>query len=353
MIVISATNRVDVLDPALIRPGRFDRQVYVSLPDVKGRHEILKVHARKIKLGPNVDMKRLARGTPIFSGADLAAIINEAALLATMENKEFVEQEDLEEARDKVRWGRAKRSREIDEQERRATAYHEAGHALIQSLEEHTDPVHKISIIPRGPFGGATFSLPEKDRTNLTRNYILATMRVLCGGRIAEERFCGDVNTGATADIRQATELARRMITEWGMNEKLGFIAYDSDDPAMKSMLDLSSTKDYSEQTAQLIDEEVRRLIDEAYRDAEKIVTEHADAVKTIAEALMQYETITGEDAEALIAGKRLDRLGVTDLLDEDNGAGTRVGQARPVSAPEPSPESQPDFGDGPLPQPG
>ena len=353
VIVISATNRVDVLDPALIRPGRFDRQVYVSLPDVKGRYEILKVHARKVKLGPNVDMKRLARGTPMFSGADLAAIINEAALLATMENKEFVEQEDLEEARDKVRWGRAKRSRETDEQEQRATAYHEAGHALIQSIEEHADPVHKISIIPRGPFGGATFSLPEKDRTNLTRNYILATMRVLCGGRIAEERFCGDVNTGATADIRQATELARRMITEWGMNEKLGFIAYDSDDPAMKVMLDLPSSKDYSEQTAQLIDQEVRGLIDEAYHNAEKIIAEHTDTVKTIAEALMQYETITGEDVKTLIAGERLDRPGVADLLDEDNGTGKRVGQARPVSAPESSPEGQPDFGDGPLPQPG
>ncbi len=353
VIVVAATNRADVLDPALIRPGRFDRQVYVSLPDVKGRYEILKVHARKVKLGPDVDMKRLARGTPMFSGADLAAIINESALLATMTNKEFVEQEDLEEARDKVRWGRAKKSREIDEEEQRATAFHEAGHAVVQSLEEHADPVHKISIIPRGPFGGATFSLPEKDRTNLSKNYILATMRVLCAGRISEEQFCGDVNTGASADIRHATELARRMVTEWGMNEKLGFIAYDSDDSTKNSMFDLPSAKEYSDETAHQIDQEVRRLIDEAYADAERIVGENASTVKNVAEALLKYETITGEDVKALIAGETLDRPGVADLLDEENGVGDQVGQARPVSAPEPTPEGTPDFGDGPLPQPG
>lgn len=353
VIVIAATNRVDVLDPALIRPGRFDRQVYVSLPDVKGRYEILKVHARKIKLGPDVDLKRLARGTPMFSGADLAAIINESALLATMQNKEFVEHEDLEESRDKVRWGRAKRSRELDEKEQLATAYHEAGHALVQSLEEHADPVHKICIIPRGQFGGATFSLPEKDRTNLTRNYILATMRTLCAGRIAEERFSGDINTGAAADIRQATELARRMITEWGMNEKLGFIAYDCDDPAQNSMIELPGTKEYSEETAHVIDQEVRLLIDEAYRDAEKIIADHAEIVKLIAEALIKYETITGEDVKTLIDGGTLDRPGVADLLDEENGADDQIGQARPVSAPDSTAEGEPRFGDGPLPQPG
>ncbi|MFH0980017.1 MAG: ATP-dependent zinc metalloprotease FtsH [Planctomycetota bacterium] len=353
VIVIAATNRVDVLDPALIRPGRFDRQVYVALPDVKGRYEILKVHARKIKLGPNVDLKRLARGTPMFSGADLAAIINEAALLATMQNKEFVEQEDLEEGRDKVRWGRAKRSRDIDEKERWAIACHEAGHALVQSLSEHADPVHKISIIPRGPFGGATFSLPEKDRSNLSKNYILAIMRVLCAGRISEEHFCGDVNTGAAADIRQATELARRMITEWGMNEKLGFIAYDGDDAARNPFFDLPGAKEYSEQTAQLIDQEIRRLIDEAYRDAEKIIQENAGTVKRIAAALIKYETITGEDVKALIAGESLDKPAVADLLDEEAQLGRHLGQARPVPAPERTPQGEPGFGGGPLPQPG
>ena len=353
VIVIAATNRVDVLDPALIRPGRFDRQVYVTLPDVKGRYEILRVHARKIKLGPNVDLKRLARGTPMFSGADLAAIINEAALLATMQNKEYVEQDDLEEGRDKVRWGRAKRSRDVDEKERWATAYHEAGHALVQSLEEHADPVHKISIIPRGPYGGATFSLPEKDRTNLSRNYILATMRVLCAGRIAEEHFCHDVNTGAAADIRQATELARRMITEWGMNDKLGFIAYDGEGANHGGFFELPAGKEYSDGTAHLIDQEVRRQIDAAYADAQRILQENLAKVKQIAEALVKYETISGEDVKALIAGASLDKLGVGDLLDDEAQTGGRVGRARPVAAPDPSIEGQPGFGGGPLPQPG
>ena len=352
VIVIAATNRVDVLDPALIRPGRFDRQVFVPLPDVKGRYDILKVHARKIKLGPNADLKRLARGTPMFSGADLAAIINEAALLATMQNKEFVEQDDLEEGRDKVRWGRAKKSRVVDEKERWATAYHEAGHALVQSLEKYSDPVHKISIIPRGPFGGVTFSLPEKDRTNLSEKYIEATMRVLCAGRIAEQMFCDDVNTGASADIRQATDLARRMITEWGMNDKLGFIAYTDSESANAAWLDLPRAKEYSETTAEIIDQEVRRMIDAAYHEAGRILRENADKLKRIAEALIKYETISGEDVNALIRGETLDKPGLSDLLDEEIRQSRSIGQARPVSAPNPTPESG-GFGGGTLPQPG
>ena len=187
VIVIAATNRADVLDPALVRPGRFDRQVYVSLPDLKGRHEILKVHARKVKLCPNVHLRRSARGTPMFSGAELAALVNEAALLATLSNKQYVEQEDLEEARDKIRWGRAKKSAVIDERDRKITAYHEAGHALIQALEKDADPLHKVSIIPRGPAGGATFSLPERDRMVYGKRFLLATMRVMFGGRIGED----------------------------------------------------------------------------------------------------------------------------------------------------------------------
>src|SRR4029078_8334822 len=192
VIVCAATNRVDVLDPALTRPGRFDRQVYVPLPDVKGRMDILKVHARKVKLGPNVDLRRLARATPGFSGADLAAIINEAALGATLAGKEFIEMDDLEEARDKVRWGRARKSRVIDEKENLATAYHETGHAVVQWLTKDADPIHKVTIIPRGNFGGATFSLPEKDRSNVSRKWCIATMKSCFGGRLAEEMFCGD-----------------------------------------------------------------------------------------------------------------------------------------------------------------
>ncbi|MBI5865265.1 MAG: ATP-dependent zinc metalloprotease FtsH [Planctomycetes bacterium] len=219
VIVIAATNRSDVLDPALVRPGRFDRQVFVPLPDVKGRYEILKVHAKKIKLQTPVENKlqRLARATPMFSGADLAAIINESALLATLAGKEWVEMEDLEEARDKIRWGRAKRSRVVDDSERKLTAYHEAGHALVQSLIKEADPVHKVSIIPRGPYGGVTFSLPEKDRMTINRRYVEATLRVLCAGRIAEEMLGHDMNSGAEGDIRQATNLAKRMINRRGV----------------------------------------------------------------------------------------------------------------------------------------
>src|SRR6202041_2837824 len=218
VIVCAATNRVDVLDPALTRPGRFDRQIYVPLPDVKGRMDILKVHSRKVKLGPNVDLLRLARATPGFSGADLAAIINESALGATLAGKEYIEMDDLEEARDKVRWGRARKSRVIDEKEKIATAYHEAGHAVVQFLTKDADPIHKVTIIPRGNYGGATMSLPAKDRNNVSKNWCIATMKTCFGGRIAEEIFCeGDVNTGALGDIRQATGLARRMVRDWGM----------------------------------------------------------------------------------------------------------------------------------------
>ncbi len=268
VIVIAATNRADVLDPALIRPGRFDRQVYVPLPDVKGRLEILKVHAKKIKLGPDVELQRLARGTPMFSGADLAAIINEAALLATMANKDYVEMCDLEESRDKVRWGRAKKSRVIDEKERLATAYHEAGHALLQCILPDADPLHKVSIIPRGPYGGASFTLPEKDRTNYSQKWIYGMLRILCAGRIAEELACGDVNTGASADIRQATDMSRRMVTEWGMSDRVGFVYFGDDSQRHTMWMDLPGGHDYSPQTAQTIDEETSRFIDEAYEDA-------------------------------------------------------------------------------------
>jgi len=349
VIVIAATNRADVLDQALIRPGRFDRQVYVPLPDVQGRYEILKVHARKIKLGPNVDLRRIARGTATFSGADLAALINEAALVATMVEQEFVEQDDLEEARDKVRWGRAKKSRVIDEKERIATAYHEAGHALVQALEKDADPVHKVSIIPRGPLGGATFSLPEKDRHNYSEKFVQAIMRVMCAGRISEQVFCHDVNTGAAADIRQATEVARKMVTEWGMSEKLGFIAYADD--ARAGFWDFPGNRDYSEQTARLIDEEVRGLVDAAYNDAERIIRENKDRIEAIKGALLKYETLTGEEVNALIRGDSLDRATVSDLLDKAERTEPAVGLARPVPADPDKPGPEPDS--GPLPMPG
>ncbi|MHC4272587.1 MAG: ATP-dependent zinc metalloprotease FtsH [Planctomycetota bacterium] len=328
VIVIAATNRADVLDPALTRPGRFDRQVMVPLPDLLGRKQILEVHAHTVKTGPDVDLERLARGTPMFSGADLAAIINEAAILATMANKAHVELADLEEARDKVRFGRARTSHKVEQEERVATAYHEAGHAAIQALLEHTDPVHKVTIIPRGQAMGATFSLPEKDRYGFARRYLLDTLQVMCGGRIAEERKTGDVSSGAAMDISHATQIARHMILEWGMSKRLGFVGYagaDSRDAFMPE-------REYSDETARIIDEEVKRLIDDAYAGAEKIIGEHWQRVETIAEALLKYETLQGEEVERLVRGERLDKPTVAELLEKEAAKTARPAKTRPAS---------------------
>ena len=349
VIVIAATNRADVLDPALVRPGRFDRQVFVSLPDLQGRYEILKVHMRKIKLGPTVDTRRLARGTPMFSGAELAAMVNEAALIATMHNKEFVEQEDLEEARDKVRWGRAKKNAAVDERDRKVTAYHEAGHALVQALEKEADPVHKVSIIPRGPAGGATFSLPERDRMVYTKSFLLATMRVALGGRIAEHVFFQEISSGAASDIKQATEIARRMVRDWGMAENVGFVFYGTDDDKA-GMMDFGG-REYSDKTAESIDAEVKRLLDGSYEHASKTINDNREKLEDIAQALLKYETVSGEEVNALIRGETIQRATVTDLLDEATSA-PQVGVARPVSS-DPQAAAEPDMGDGPLPQPG
>jgi len=253
VIVIAATNRADILDHALTRPGRFDRQIFIPLPDLKGRVEILRVHAKKVKLGPNTTLERLARGTPMFSGADLAAIINEAALAATMANKDNIELADLEEARDKVRWGRAKKSRVIDQKEKEITAYHEAGHTLVQSLLEDADPLHKVSIIPRGPMGGATFALPEKDRTIFTKRYCMALLQVCFGGRIAEELFCDDISSGAQSDIQQATNIAKQMVLTWGMSKEIGPISYGPDLGIKDLVYAMPPEKDYSEKTAEAI----------------------------------------------------------------------------------------------------
>ncbi len=350
VIVCAATNRVDVLDPALIRPGRFDRQVYVPLPDIKGRFEILRVHARKIKLSPDADLQVIARGTPMFSGADLEALINEAALLATLGNKDAVEMEDLEEARDKVRWGRAKKSRVIDEKERLATAYHEAGHALVQLLVEGADPLHKVSIIPRGPYGGATFSLPERDRTNYSLKWLHATMRVCCAGRIAEEIACGDVNTGASADIRQVSEMARKMVTDWGMNERLGFVYYGDEQNGRNPWFELPGGSSVSDVTQQVIDEEVKKLIDRAYADARQVIEANRERLDAIAQALLKYETLTGDEVRALLRGERISRPSLTDLLDAEASAPPK---ARPVRKHADGKGELPDLGPGALPQPG
>jgi cell division protease FtsH len=314
VIVIAATNRADILDNALTRPGRFDRQVIVPLPDLKGRAEILRVHAKKVKIGPNVDLSRLARGTPMFSGADLAAIINEAALAATMSNKDFIEMADLEEARDKVRWGRAKRSRVIDGKEREITAYHEAGHTLVQSLLKDADPLHKVSIIPRGPMGGATFALPEKDRTMFTRRYCTALLQVCFGGRIAEAMFCDDISSGAQSDIEQATRIAKQMVLTWGMSDRLGPISYGPDGTRDMGFY-LQAEREYSETTAQAIDAEIRRIMDLAYAEAKQLFDENQALLEGIATALLKYETLDADDVKLILAGGQLDKPTVGDLL--------------------------------------
>jgi cell division protease FtsH len=315
VIVIAATNRSDILDHALTRPGRFDRQVIVPLPDLRGRVDILKVHAEKVKLGPDTNLERLARGTPMFSGADLAAIINEAALAATMANKDYVEMADLEEARDKVRWGRAKKSRVIDDNEREITAYHEAGHTLVQSLLKEADPLHKVSIIPRGPMGGATFALPEKDRTMFTKRYCMALLQVCFGGRIAEETFCDDISSGAQADIQQATKIAKQMILTWGMSEELGLISYGPDSGFKDMVYVIPGEKEYSERTAEAIDSEVKKITDEAYEEAKKLIETNKDKLERIAKALLKYETLDADDVNLILEGGELDKPTVSDLL--------------------------------------
>jgi cell division protease FtsH len=348
VIVCAATNRVDVLDPALTRPGRFDRQIHVPLPDIKGRLEILKVHSRKVKLGPNVDLMRLARATPGFSGADLAAIINESALGATLANKDYIEIDDLEEARDKVRWGRARKSRVIDEKEKAATAYHEAGHAVVQFLEKDADPIHKVTIIPRGQMGGATMSLPDKDRMSTSRKWCLAFLRIGMAGRIAEEMFTDDVNTGVYGDIRQVTNVARRMVREWGMNDRVGFIYYGDEEQRGGWMSELGGGREYSEETAKAIDEEVKKLIDKSEKETREICLANKDRIEALAKALMKYETLDNSDVDRIMRGDTLTKPTVSELLEREQ-------QNRRPPAVQSKPDAPPDMrlGGGPLPAPG
>ena len=301
VIIIAATNRKDVLDPALLRPGRFDREVRVNLPDVRGREQILQVHVRNVKLAKSVDLGLIARGTPGYSGAELANVVNEAALLAAKHNKEEVTQIELEEARDKVRWGRERRSMAMTEEEKRATAYHEAGHALLNVLLPHTDPLHKVSIIPRGPALGVTMYLPEKDRYTNWKKEILDKITVIMGGRVAEEIFLGDVSNGAASDIQQATWYAKKMVCEWGMSEKLGMVQYGEESAMSFLGRDLGHARGYSEATAQEIDREVLQLVNSAYAQAQEIITEHRDAMEKITLALLEYETLDGKHIKDII----------------------------------------------------
>jgi cell division protease FtsH len=306
VIIIAATNRPDVLDPALLRPGRFDRQITVNLPDVKGREEILRVHSKRVKLAEDVDLAVIARGTPGYSGAELANVINEAALLAARKNMKAITRFELEEARDKVRWGRERRSMAMSEKEKVSTAWHEAGHAVVSVLLKHTHPLHKVTIIPRGHALGVTMSLPEGDILSMKRLEALDQIAMIAAGRIAEELYTHDVSTGASGDIKQMTRLARRMVCEWGMSENLGMVEYGEHEDYVFLGRDMHRTRDYSEQTAQEIDREVRRIVDEAYTRAKKLIEDHRDKLEIVANALLEFETLEGSQVKDIIQHGRM-----------------------------------------------
>lgn len=301
IIILAATNRPDVLDPALLRPGRFDRQVVVPQPDVKGRHEILKVHTRNIPVDEGVNLEQIARGTPGFSGADLANLVNEAALLAARKSKSRVEVSDFEAAKDKVLMGVERKSMIISETEKRNTAYHEAGHTLVAKLTPGTDPIHKVSIIPRGRALGVTQQLPIDDRYTYSKDYLMKALSVLLGGRAAEEIALNHMTTGAGNDLERATELARKMVTEWGMSEKLGPLTFGKKDEQIFLGREIARHKDYSEKTAIDIDEEVKRIVIEAYDTSKKLLSENQELLDALAKGLLEKETMDGAEIDALI----------------------------------------------------
>jgi len=303
VILISATNRPDILDPALMRPGRFDRQVVVPVPDIKGREGILKVHTRKTPLADDVDLPILARGTPGFSGADLENMVNEAALLAARFDKERLEMVDFEEAKDKVLMGSARKSMIISDREKRNTAYHEAGHTLVAKRLPNTDPIHKVTIIPRGRALGLTQQLPIDEKHTYPKRYLLDGLAVLMGGRAAEELVLDEMTSGAANDIERATETARKMVCQWGMSDKLGPLAFGQKEEQIFLGREFAQHKDYSEDTAVLIDHEIRNLVTEAYETAKNILTEHMDSLHALAEALLERETLVEKEIDAIIAG--------------------------------------------------
>jgi cell division protease FtsH len=304
VIVIAATNRPDVLDPALLRPGRFDRQVVVPLPDIRGRDQILQVHMRKVPIAPDVKSDIIARGTPGFSGADLANLVNEAALFAARGNKRLVDMEDFERAKDKIIMGAERRSIVMPEHERRNTAYHESGHAVVARLMPKTDPVHKVTIIPRGRALGVTMQLPTEDRYSMDREQILQNIAVLFGGRIAEEVFMGQMTTGASNDFERATDMARRMVTQWGMSDSMGPMVYGENEGEVFLGRSITTHKNVSEATMQKVDVEIRRIIDQQYGLARKIIEENRDKVEAMAKALLEWETIDAEQINDIMEGR-------------------------------------------------
>lgn len=314
VIIIAATNRPDVLDPALLRAGRFDRRVVVPRPEVKGREEILKVHGKKLKLGADVDLSKIARGTPGFVGADLENICNEAALLAARTNKDSIEMIDFERAKEKVMMGAERRSVVLNESERKTTAVHEAGHTLVARMIPGTDPVHKVTIIPRGMALGLTMQLPEEDRHNMTSSSANDLIAILMGGRAAEETLFPDITTGAGNDIERATELARRMVTEWGMSPKLGPVALSKKEEHVFLGKEFGTGREFSEKTAVEIDEEIKRIVSENYNRARKILKDNIETLKNISNALLERETLDATDIETIIGGGVLAPMATTTL---------------------------------------
>ena len=305
VIVIAATNRPDVLDPALLRPGRFDRQVVVPLPDIRGREQILVVHMRKVPSANDVKPEILARGTPGFSGADLANLVNEAALFAARANKRLVDMDDFERAKDKIMMGSERRSMVMPEHERKNTAYHESGHAVVARLLPKTDPVHKVTIIPRGRALGVTMQLPQEDRYSMDKEHILQNISVLFGGRIAEEIFMNQMTTGASNDFQRATEMARRMVTEWGMTNELGPMVYSENEGEVFLGRSVTNQKNVSEATMQKVDSEIRKIIDEQYKIARNLIEENKDKMEAMAKALLEWETIDSDQIDDIMNGKK------------------------------------------------
>ena len=320
VIIVAATNRPDVLDPALLRPGRFDRQVVVPNPDILGREQILKIHLRKVPLAPNVKPKIIARGTPGFTGADLANLVNEGALLAARRNKRFVTMQEMEDAKDKVLMGIERKSMVMSDEEKKLTAYHEAGHAIVAIHSKESDPVHKATIIPRGLAMGMVMRLPESDRISMSKIKLKADLAVAMGGRIAEELIFGPskVTTGASSDISMATNIARKMVTEWGMSDKLGPLAYGENEQEIFLGHSVTQKKNVSENTAQEIDKEIKKIVDESYKKARSIIKKNINQLHKLAKGLLHYETLTGEEIKDIIKGKKI-KKSITDDTKNKN----------------------------------
>ena len=341
VILVAATNRPDVLDPALLRPGRFDRRVVVPLPDVRGREEILRVHTRKIPLADDVDLSILARGSPGFSGAELSNMVNEAALNAARNNRKSVLMYDFELAKDKVLMGAERKSMLLTDEEKKVTAYHEAGHAIVAALSPHADPLHKVTIIPRGMALGVTMQLPETDKHNYTREYLETRIAVMMGGRLAEEIFLNQMSTGAGSDIESASDLARKMVCEWGMST-LGPLTFGKKEEQIFLGRELAQHRDFSEETAKEIDSEVRRFVNKGYESAKKVITENKDTLARIAEALLEREVLDATELKLIIEGKQLparviphkgDQDGVQQVLRPEPGRSPGIAPGKPSPA--------------------